>query len=277
MINCIKKRASPYRSKKHMNDELNYLKMIEIPVCSTEVISMPAKKKKKSLLSLKRELMNKVNREQDSTVEEKEKTENVETVADSEANSKQKPEQNSSVVVERKKTEKRAKPQFNIVMAQLAVICVLVATIITTSIFWKDSGINTLVRSVFSTGAKSEATDTRAYSSFKPELPSKVYDVAVTNGVMCFTGTGAIYAVCDGTISSVTEKDGKYDIVIRHSDYFKSIISGVDYAYFAKGDTVYQSLPVCYSLGEEVKVYLYDNNELLKNYTVSDGSIVWQS
>ena len=92
---------------------------------------------------------------------------------------------------------------------------------------------------------------------------------------MTFSGKGALYPVCDGTVSSVTEENGKYTITISHSGVFKTVISGVDFVYTDKGEEVYRYVPVCYLNDGEANVYMYDDDVLLTNYVLEGNSIVW--
>ena len=94
---------------------------------------------------------------------------------------------------------------------------------------------------------------------------------------MTFSGKGALYPVCDGKVSSVVEEDGKYTLTIDHSDKFTTVISGADFVYTEKGAEVYGYIPVCYVAGGEANVYMYDNDELVTNYIVEDGVIIWES
>ena len=94
---------------------------------------------------------------------------------------------------------------------------------------------------------------------------------------MTFSGEGSVYSVCDGIITKVAQNADKYDISIQYSSSFSAVISGADYAYYGAGDSVYKSVPVCYSSGGDVKVYLYNNGKLLTNFVLDNGKIVWQS
>jgi hypothetical protein len=129
---------------------------------------------------------------------------------------------------------------------------------------------------VFTEGDVGKVED-KAYDKFVAYSPVRSADVTLSEGVMTFSGGGSIYPVCDGKITKVVENAQKFDVSVEYSPSFTALISGVDYAFYSQGDNVYKSLPVCYSSGGEVKVYLYNDGKLLTNYTVDNGKIVWQS
>ena len=122
-----------------------------------------------------------------------------------------------------------------------------------------------------------EITDARTYLSFNAKAPSSELTASVENGVMTFSGKGALYPVCDGVVSSVIEEDGKFTLTIKHSDSFNTVISGVDFVYTEAGEDVFAYIPVCFIGGGEANVYLYDEQTLLTNYIVEDGVIIWES
>ena len=73
---------------------------------------------------------------------------------------------------------------------------------------------------------------------------------------MEYSGKGSLYPVCDGKVVSVVEEDGKYTVTVKHSDVFKSVISGVDFVYADKGDEVFKYVPVCFVNDGTAKVYM---------------------
>ncbi|MBP5193885.1 MAG: hypothetical protein J6126_04075, partial [Clostridia bacterium] len=218
--------------------------------------------------ALKRELMEKVNGA--AEVAEEEQAESAESV------SGYSPYEFADKVEVTTKRDEKAKNRgkgfkFDIVAAQVAVIAVLALTIMLTNIFWQDSGINSLIRGVFfSEPAEKDAS----YTDFKAAVPASA-SVDLNDGVMTFSG-GSIYPVCDGVITKVAQNADKLDISIKYSPSFTALISGAEYAYLEEGDSVYKSVPVCYSSGE-VKVYLYSDGKLITNYAIDGGRIVWQS
>ena len=229
----------------------DYAEMIEIPVSTCEMVVLPKKRKKKNI---RERVIDKVN----ANLTAKEQVQDTEI--------------SEPTIQEEKPKKKRS---FDIISAQVVAIFVLIVAILLTNIFWEDSGINNLIKGAFKVEQKQEA-DVRSHKDFKLSCPSKATKVALEEGVMTIASEGAVYAPCMGTVKDVSQTDGKYTITIDHSDVFKTVIRGADYAYFDIGETVYQAVPVCYSSGG-VEVLMYDNNALLTNYTINDGSIVWQS
>ena len=246
--------------------------MIEIPVSTCEV----AVKKQKRLWfkrpeALKKELIDAVN-EQPVEIEDVEIAEDV-TYDDY---------VNTVEITSVKDERKRQRGAFlknvklDVVTAQIAVVIVLALTIMLTNIFWKDSGINTLIRSAFA-GDSKESTIDMSYEKFSAQSPFRNSSVTVEDGVMTMQGGGSIYPICNGKITKVAENAGKYDISIEYSSSFSALVSGADYAYYGQGDSVFSSVPVCYSESGNVKVYLYSDGKLLTDYTVDNGKIVWLS
>ncbi|MBR2385297.1 MAG: hypothetical protein IKA99_06810, partial [Clostridia bacterium] len=223
---------------------------------SCDVVVKPARRKKKK--DVKEEVITKVN-ERDYASDVVNEPNNLEDFED----------------VTPSVQQVRKKRGFDLVKMQGIAIFALIVTILLTNIFWENSGINTLMRRVFKTDA--EAVDARTYLSFSAKSPSNDLSVEVENGVMTFSGKGALYPVCDGTVSSIVEEDGKYTITINHSDSFKTVISDVDFVYTSNGEQVFAYIPVCYVAGDSAKVYMYDGENLLTNYIVEDGVIIWES
>lgn len=228
----------------------DYAEMIEFPVSTYEMVVLPKKRKKKNV---KKRVVEKVNK-------------SVDGAGDSFSI-------DNNVAVE--KPEKK-KFSFDIITAQVVAIFVLVIAIMVTNIFWEDSGINNLIKGAFSQTQVEIEVDNRVYNEFSPISPSKVSEIELSQGVMKIGSEGAIYSPCEGRVEDISEIDGKYTIAISHSDLFKTIIRGADYAYFEVGEAVYQSVPVCFSQGG-AEVLMYNDNTLITAYSIVDGSIVWQS
>ncbi len=239
-----------------MKDGMEYAEMLGLNVSSCDVVVKPARRKKKK--DVKEEVITKVN-ERDYASDVVNEPNNLEDFED----------------VTPSVQQVRKKRGFDLVKMQGIAIFALIVTILLTNIFWENSGINTLMRRVFKTDA--EAVDARTYLSFSAKSPSNDLSVEVENGVMTFSGKGALYPVCDGTVSSIVEEDGKYTITINHSDSFKTVISDVDFVYTSNGEQVFAYIPVCYVAGDSAKVYMYDGENLLTNYIVEDGVIIWES
>ncbi len=271
-----------------MNDT-EYARMIEIPVSSCDVTCKKNKYKlwKKKADSQKRKLIEAINSVEDSpAIPEASAEEGYVDELNSAIGENSEYDTAQTVQITTKKkdrsTRRRLKTEngkkrfdLDLVGAQIAVVIVLAMTILLTNIFWADSGINNLMRGVFA--SDSPKAEDVSYTQFSAVSPSRSAEVSLEDGVMTFSGSGSIYSVCDGTVTKVAQNAQKWDITIEYSPSFSAVISGADYAYYTEGESVYKSVPVCYSTGGEVKVYLYDDGQLLKNYTLDNGKIVWQS
>ncbi|MBR2336904.1 MAG: hypothetical protein IKA61_03045 [Clostridia bacterium] len=240
-----------------MKDGIEYAEMLGMNVSSCDVVVKPARKKRKK--DVKDDVIAKVNERElaEDIVREYQNLDEYENVSPKE------------------ETQRAKRRGFDILKLQGVAIFALIVTILLTNIFWENSGINTLMKRVFKTEA--QAVDARNYLSFSAKSPSNDLTVEIENGVMTFSGKGALYPVCDGTVSSIVEEEGKYTITINHSDSFKTVISDVDYVYTQNGDNVFAYVPVCYVAGDSAKVYMYDGDTLLTNYIVEDGVIIWES
>lgn len=231
----------------------DYRDMIENSVSSCEMVVLPKKRKKKDL---KKRVIEKVNKTTDSAIIEP-------TYQDF--------SENSESVVDEKPQKKKF--TFDIVSAQVITIFALIVTIMVTNIFWEDSGINNLLKGVFS-NSNEETVDARKYYEFEAFSPSK-NEIEVSKGVMTLNA-GAIYAPCVGVVSDIVENDGKYTVTVEHSNHFKTIIKNADYTYFDVGETVYQQVPVCFA-SVSGEVLMYNDNSLVTNYKILDGNIVWEN
>lgn len=229
-----------------------YAEMIEIPVSTCEMVITPKKRKKRIV---KQRVIESVNRklESERKTNFQDETKTLEALA-----------------------PQKKKMTFNVVTVQVVAIFLLVLAILLTNIFWADSGINNLLRTVFKIESKSEI-DTRTYKGFDVSLPTKSDEVQLEAGVMTVKNEGSVYSPCAGVVGNIESDNGKYTITIEHSDLFKTVIKNVDYAYFDVGETVFQAVPVCYSCDGGVEVLMYNDNALLTNYIIKDGNIVWQS
>ena len=160
-----------------------------------------------------------------------------------------------------------------IITAQIAAAFLLVVAIILTNVFWENSGMNTLFKSVF--GVNEKQTDNRVYSDFSLNLPVRGEGLTYTEGVININNDSFVYPVCDGKVSKIEKSaDGKYTVTIAHSDSFKSIIEGADFVCFEAGENVNSSVPLCHA-NKGAKIYLYGDNELLTGYAAEKESIVW--
>ncbi len=236
-----------------MKDGMEYAEMLGMEVSSCDVYVKPKKTRKKK--ELKDDVIKKVNEPE---------------VANAEFN-----EFGTDIPV-RSNGEKKKKFRFDVVYAEGVAVFLLAVTILLTNIFWENSGMNRLFKSAFGDG-QTVQTDTRTNVNFNAQSPSGEMEVTLDKGVMVFSGKGSLYPVCDGKVASVVEEDGKYTITLKHSDVFKTVISGVDFVYADQGDDVFKYVPVCYVNGGDAKVSMYNKDVLVTNYAVEGGSIVWES
>lgn len=236
-----------------MKDGMEYAEMLGMEVSSCDVYVKPKKTRKKR--ELKDDVIKKVNEPE---------------VANAEFG-----EFGTDIPV-RSNGEKKKKFRFDVVYAEGVAVFLLAVTILLTNIFWENSGMNRLFKSAFGDG-QTVQTDTRTNVNFNAQSPSGEMEVTLDKGVMVFSGKGSLYPVCDGKVASVVEEDGKYTITLKHSDVFKTVISGVDFVYADQGDEVFKYVPVCYVNGGDAKVSMYNKDVLVTNYAVEGGSIVWES
>ncbi len=247
-------------------NEQNYAEMIEIPVCTTGVETKKRKFRFGGTEAVKRKLIKAVNGEDRKNEEEIQPVPETPSV--------------SVTTVKREKKGEKKNSGFDVIAAQAAVVVVLLLTVILTNIFWQDSGINKLVKSVFTDTTQTLEENDVTYDKFSATSPVRTSDLSLSEGVMTFSGKGSIYSVADGVVSKVektAENAEKTNLTVTYSLSFSAVISGVDFAYYGVGDKVYKSVPLCYSAGGDVKIYLYDNGKLLTDYTLDNGKIIWQS
>lgn len=259
-----------------MSDQ-DYKEMIEIPVSSCEMVNLSKAPKKTS----QKRLLLKINKKFNSWHKNKQ---NQSALTESSLNTSQQPlnqcldEDKDNLTEESSKplelTGKKSHFKFDLITAQVIVIFVLALTILLSSVFWQDSGLNNLFKSVFS--SETTSTDQRGYEVFKAFSPSKL-TATLENGIITVEEPGAIYSPAKGKVTEVSQNDGKYTVTINHSDIYKTVISGVDYLYSNLGDEVFTSTPVCYSLEGGAQIAMYNENALISNYTIQDGEVVWQN
>ncbi len=236
-----------------MKDGMEYAEMLGMEVSSCDVYVKPKKTRKKK--ELKDDVIKKVNEPEVTNAEFGEFGTDIPV---------------------RSNGEKKKKFRFDVVYAEGVAVFLLAVTILLTNIFWENSGMNRLFKSAFGDGQTVQA-DTRTNVNFNAQSPSGEMEVTLDEGVMVFSGKGSLYPVCDGKVASVVEEDGKYTITLKHSDVFKTVISGVDFVYADQGDDVFKYVPVCYVNGGDAKVSMYNKDVLVTNYAVEGGSIVWES
>jgi hypothetical protein len=76
--------------------------------------------------------------------------------------------------------------------------------------------------------------------------------------------------------SVVVEEDGLYTIEITHSENFKTVLSGLDFAYAGQGDNVFGNIPVGYMDGDGATMCFTDGSgTIISDYQLVDNSVVW--
>lgn len=245
-----------------------YAEMIELPVSTCEMVVEPKRKRK----FFKGRLIKTVNKKAETNLKKESLAAN-----DAESESNTLPEE---IVVSGGGNGKKRKSlgggfKFSLVTAEVIAIFALVVAILMTNIFWEDSGINTMIKSVFGE-SKQVSTDTRTAKEFAVNAPSATANVTVEEGVMTFGNSSAVYAPVGGKVVSITQTDGAYTLTISHSDVFKTVISGAEAVYVADGDAVYANIPVAYAKAGTC-VAMYNDNALVKDYAIDNGKIVWIS
>lgn len=262
-----------------MNEKLQYASMLEIPVNTCNITLQPLKKrklrkkKKTDTEMVKNKLIEKVNTEiQTEKIEEnfENPVDNLEVVPDENIEI-----ENYQTEYSENKAKNKKKFKFSIIGVQLTLIGVLVATIFLTNALYADSGINVFLRSVFGS-EQASVVDERTFDEFTPVLSIGDGEVSVTDGIMSFTGSGSVYSPCDGTVSAITvNDDGKYTIEITHSTNFKSVLSGIDYAYAGLDQIVYGNIPVGYVTESATMCFKNQMGAVISDYQIVDGSVVW--
>ena len=299
------------------SNPLEYARMLEIPVSTCQVTVKKSRKRKKKMLDadeLKQQVMDRVNARlaaaPTSVAEELAEEEPVQ-IAEVQAEEGEQltfdalpapedGEEQVTMALEEEPdfvndfstvtvTEKRKKGLFgffhrkkkrveksNAVMGLVFASMALVAVIFLTNVFMPSSAINRLIRTVFAPSSV-ETADVREYAEFTAASPYRAGDVVLENGVMTFEGTGTLYAPCDGVVTRIVEEAGKFAMEIEHSKKFRTVLTGIDFAYCDVGDSVYGALPVGYVEGGTVFVSMYNDGVLLQNYVIDGGAVVWQS
>ena len=270
-----------------MNEKLQYATMLEIPVSTCNVTFKTTKKrrgrrKKVDVDQVKNQLVDKVNlqmeNENQTTLTEQTARTELETVdvlpTEEISNNIDEQPDNIDTAVVRSVKKKRFK--FSIVGVQLVIIGVLVAVIFLTNALYTDSGINVFLRSVFGT-QQSEQTDAREYGDFSPVISlNDGTSVFLNDGVVTLSGKGSLYAPCNGKVTMLAlGEDGKYTIEITHSEKFKSVLAGIDYAYVGIDDSVYFNIPVGYISAGATMCFTNGDGTIISDYQIIDDAVVW--
>lgn len=256
-----------------MNDGTEYARLIGIPSPSCEYVT----KKKKPSFFRKKSLIKKVNDELDET-----KTSESESsrLAVCEGDCEKCLDHGECACKtdcdgENTHADKHERRLSGIITAQVVAALMLVAAIIVTNVFWENSGMNSLIRSVFGQETTDEIADERVYSDFSLNLPVKSEGVTLVKGVISVVGEYSLYPVCEGTVDNIVKNEnGTYTVTVKHSESFSSVIEGADLVYFSEGDKVNKNVPVCHT-SEKASVYLYDGESLLTDFAATENSIVF--
>lgn len=265
-----------------MNNSAEYERMLNMEASSCEIYFKPIRQVYK-----RRKAKNKILKDvNEKLCDNKSYDEDQKCETYCEINCQKENDENQYIDCENDKEPKRNKIKsffkrvkqnlkFDVVSAQVAIIFVLVIAILLTNIFWEDSGMNTALKNIF--GAGNESENVKEYGDFTVNAPETLSKIEIEDGIMAFTVNGSVYAPCEGTIDEVAkQQDGTYNVMIKHSDSFSTSIEGLDYAYYYVGENVYKTTPVGYSNGKKVQIKFLSSGETIKNYTVTDGMIVWQ-
>ena len=270
-----------------MNEKLQYATMLEIHVSTCNVTFKPTKKKRFKRAKkvdheiVKKQLVEKVNAEENlATLSENneqpvyaQENEILESTEE-QVLAENVTEQSATV---RPIEKKKRKFGISVIGVQLTVIGLLIATIFLTTAVYPDSGVNVFLRSVFGT-EQNVSVDDRTFSDFAPviNLDDGASVALGEDGVMTLTGKGSVYAPCNGTVSAVIKgEDGKFSLEIMHSQNFKSVISGLDYAYADLNDSVYYNIPVGYISAGATMCFTGSAGAVISDYTIVNDTVVW--
>ncbi|MBR5439194.1 MAG: hypothetical protein IKV61_03135 [Clostridia bacterium] len=227
--------------------DVEYCKMLEIPVNSCDIVIKNSKRRKKDVVN---KVIKKVNLENDRKANTEKEVPEVKPVSTAQ--------------------EKVRSNKIDVLSVQVVAIFALIVGIILTNIFWEDSGMNNLLKQVFS--SKPTVNDA-VYTSFNAVSPSKAQDVTINNGIMTVS-KGSIYSPCDGVVESVSSDNGIYTLTIKHSETFSTVISGLSLCYASVGENIYSTIPIGYSEGE-MSVCMFNNDAILTSFTLDGSDIVW--
>jgi hypothetical protein len=280
-----------------MNEELEYAEMLEIPVSTINVVRKKSRRNKNA--GLKEKLITRVNNRvateeelkadapsplveemEETPVEETaQKGREIETVLLSDEGSENENDAPVSATNAPELTKKERRMRFALGL-EFSCVCALCGAIFLTNVFMPTSAINTFFRS-FSREDGVKA-DTRAYSEFAISgVVSEYADTEITispTGVLTFTDECCVYPAVEGVLASVTPlTDGRYEVKIAHNDKFYSVLSGLDYVYYAEGDEVRSNIPLGYTKGEtEVAVTMFSGELPITAYTLGENNaLAW--
>ena len=260
-----------------MDNSLEYAKMIEVPVKTCEYSF-----KKKPFFFRKKKVIKEVNRQIDeennllqSEFDGSESEKNIKENDFNAVNESEIASGNNLPTIYDEKQARREKRKSAFISAQVVAVFALISAIILTNVFWENSGMNTLFKSVFSSNTQN-TTDTRNYSDFTLNIPvGDASGVEIINGAIGIEGEYSLYPVCEGTVSKVEQaSDGTFTVTVKHSDNFLSVTEGLDLVYFTEGEEVFAHMPVGY-VKKSAKVYLYNGESMLTDFATVENSIVF--
>ncbi len=250
-------------NRRQIMDNLEYAEMLEIPVNTVNVV------KKKSLFkrraAQKDDLKDDVLANVNSRAEEDDYSARADFIQTEDLSQPEAP------------AAKKRDGWGGVLLAEAVAACVLAGGIFVTNALVDNTAINNLVA-----GLTQTAEEEASYTDFDPSpVVSLLSDAEVgqtASGVITFTGRTAVYPVCDGTISSVSESDGLYTVEISHTSSFTSVFTGLSQVYSAEGDAVKANIPFAYSDGaNEVRLTMYDGDAVISGYTLDGAVPVWNS
>jgi hypothetical protein len=186
-------------------------------------------------------------------------------------------ESTATVKIVKNQTPKNKPKRLTLVKVQVAIIGILLAVILLTSAINQNSGINVFMRSVFAP-SEVDTVDGRLYTEFAPVFSTEQNQISLDeNGVITTTKTGSIYSSVKGTLESAVLTDaGTYSVIVKHSENFSSKIDGLKYVYLSVGDVVNTTIPLGYAEEQGVSLcFMGENDEVITDYTIKDGTVVW--
>lgn len=262
-----------------MNEEIEYAEMLEIPVSTVNVIRKNKKgKRAETNDSLKEKTISLVN-ESASFNPESASAEYSDLFKENINEANAYPFNFDDSAPFTPSHFRKDKIQSIILKAEFGVACALCMGIFLTNVWMPKSAINTFFRSLV---PEKETVDERDYTDFTLSsvlgASSEAQMTLSPTGILTFTQEGCVYPTADGTVSEVTQdENGKFIVKIAHTDSFSGIIDGLDYVYYAVGQTVKHNVPVGYSNGEnEVQVTMYSDGNLLNCFAVTeDNALEW--
>ena len=261
-----------------MDNGLEYAKMIEVPTSTCEY----SFKRKRSFFK-KKKVINAVNKaikqseDEDANIfceEECNEKNNCKNKDKNLSSSEKANNKASAIAVYDKKIAKKEKIKSAVISAQVVAVFALISAIILTNVFWENSGMNTLFKSVFFNDQTLE--DNRSYEDFTLTLPvGDQSGVTVCEGEIGITGEYSLYPVCEGEVVKVEKAtDGTYTVTVKHSESFSSVTEGLDLVYFASGEQVTRNMPLGY-VKNTAKVYVYNGESLITDYAAVENSIIF--